>query len=90
MGEKQFHICDRDPLDRIKVARVRILVTFNKLVKQQTINILSAKRMKNFRKVFHIKRPSSIDDAFVDTRQIPTLKETMETVKKRRFSKRLW
>ena len=47
MRKEQLHISNCYSLDRIEIAGIRILVISNYLVKNDTINILSAESMKD-------------------------------------------
>lgn len=66
MRKEQLHISNCYSLDCIEIASIRILVISNYLVKNDTINILSAESMKNLREIFHVNSPPREYHPFVN------------------------
>ena len=89
MREQQLHVGHGNALHRIKVTRIRIPVAGHQFVKQQSVDILCAKRMQDFREILHIQRPALINDALMDARQVPAFNKAVETVEQSRLAERL-
>ena len=89
MREQQLHVGHGNALHGIKVTRIRIPVAGHQFVKQQSVDILCAKRMQDFREILHIQRPALVNDALMDARQVPAFNKAVETVEQSRLAERL-
>ena len=86
MGEKKFHICDRDALYRIEVTDISVFLRFYYLVKQLIIGVLCAQCMQYLREILYIDCPPVENHPLMNLREQPPLDETMEPVQQGRLS----
>ena len=84
--KEEFHSRCSDAFYGLEVTHIGICFVLNKLVEEHAIDVFCTDGVHHHREILHVDGPAFVDEAFMDTWQMPSFDKTMETIKQSRLS----
>ena len=80
VGEEEFHCCSCYALDGLEVAHIGVLIVFDELVEEHSVDIFCAEAVHNLGEVLNVDCPALENHILGDSREVPAFDEAVEAV----------